>query len=487
MAIPKGNAHNSGVRLARYIMTAKEGERVSLYEIRGFAEPDIVQAFGVIDAMKGANVKQPFFHVQMRNHATDRDLTNAEWAWTINSAEQKLGLTDQPRAIVFHANEQTGERHAHIAWSRLDENTGKTIAQPFYKERLRELAQEMEKKFDLKRTRERRADHEPRSAKRNEFEQSRRLEVDSKAIRQQIKDAYQRSDSGQALQHALAEHDLTLVRGDKRDFVIIDSAGGVHGLNGRLLDDTTKQVKTKLADLTHLPSVEEARAFQRVRMQAAASRTPDHQHPGEERHDDTAPNGSGDISHGEDNKNMAWYDRAFHLFESIAAFPFMVAFGNDNSPEQFYRDPDQPQHDVYIDAGTVTVNGAKEKDSERQAPAPEHVAAEAMPAREAPAKVQEQPQAESVRETVQQPEQTQAPDWSASQRAADRLEAQRLHQLQRAEANAWTEITSNLADQRDGLSHSLAMPSKIMEQVRARALEMEEERRQRDREPGRER
>ena len=59
--------------------------------------------------------------------------------------------------------------------------------------------------------------------------------------------------------------------------------------------------------------------------------------------------------------------------------------------------------------------------------------------------------------------------------------------MQRAEANAWTEITSNLADQRDGLSHSLAMPSKIMEQVRARALEMEEERRQRDREPGRER
>src|SRR5262245_18804598 len=254
MALAKGNPHNSGRRLAKYLMTAKAGERVQLHELRGFADDDLVQAFGLVDDMaRGTKAMQPFFHVQMRNHANDRDLTNVEWEWTINQAEGKLGLTDQPRAIIFHVDDQTGARHAHIAWCRIVQDRMKAIDQPFYKERLAEVRIAMEKKFDLTRTRERRDEHEPRSAKRNEFEQSRRLGVDNQAIRQTIRHAYERSDSGQALQHALAEHDLTLARGD-RTFVIIDQAGGIHALNGRLLDDTTKQVRTKLADLTHLPS-----------------------------------------------------------------------------------------------------------------------------------------------------------------------------------------------------------------------------------------
>ena len=48
----------------------------------------------------------------------------------IEQIEQKLGLEDQPRAVVFH--EKEGRRHAHVVWSRIDTDEMKAINLPFY-------------------------------------------------------------------------------------------------------------------------------------------------------------------------------------------------------------------------------------------------------------------------------------------------------------------------------------------------------------------
>lgn len=52
--------------------------------------------------------------------------------------EQKLGLENQPRVIVFH--EKQGRRHAHCVWSRIDADTMKAINLPHTKLKLMDIS-----------------------------------------------------------------------------------------------------------------------------------------------------------------------------------------------------------------------------------------------------------------------------------------------------------------------------------------------------------
>lgn len=55
---------------------------------------------------------------------------------------------------------------------------------------------------------------------------------------------------------------------------------------------------------------------------------------------------------------MGWGDRLMHAFESIAAAPFGFVFGHDNSPEQYYRDPDKQTPEIHIHTNEVQVHEA---------------------------------------------------------------------------------------------------------------------------------
>ncbi|MEQ3673021.1 hypothetical protein [Pseudophaeobacter sp.] len=59
----------------------------------------------------------------------------------VPAAEQKLGLTGQPRAIVFH--EKLGRRHAHCVWSRIDADQMKAIKLSHYKRKLMDVSREL--------------------------------------------------------------------------------------------------------------------------------------------------------------------------------------------------------------------------------------------------------------------------------------------------------------------------------------------------------
>ncbi len=265
--IIKGVTHNNGAKLGRYMITGKAGERVELWQLRGFADEDIVLAFLSVHVMADATqCEQPFFHVQVRNPVGDRALSREEWERIADRIEAKIGYEGQGRAIAFHVDEASGQEHMHVAWNRIDDAL-KAIPLPFYKLRLKEVAREIEEEFGLTRVKNERAPHAPRAAKRNESEQSRRLRVDGRAIRQTIQDIYERSPDGGSLRHGLDAAGMILARGDRRDFVVVDRAGGAHALNGRLLAATARQVAERLADLdpAMLPSVAEARARQALR------------------------------------------------------------------------------------------------------------------------------------------------------------------------------------------------------------------------------
>jgi len=258
--ISKGTTHDNGGKLARYLVTGKDGERAELWELRGFASPDIVDAFRSIHVIADATqCQQPFFHVQVRcpeGEALSRD----QWEYTANRIERMLGLTDQPRAIAFHVQEKNGEQHMHVAWSRIDEETLTAKKLPYYKERLKKLSREIEAHFGLTLVPNERDSSIKYAPTRAEAEQARRLGLDVHEIRQTIRDCYERSDCGRSFEVALADENLLLARGDRRDFIVVDHAGGVHAVGKRILGVAAAEIREHLADLNrdHLLTVEQA-------------------------------------------------------------------------------------------------------------------------------------------------------------------------------------------------------------------------------------
>jgi hypothetical protein len=266
--IAKGNLHASGARLAAYVVTGKDGEKAELHELRGFADAGIRDAFKTIDAVaKGSQCTKPFFHVQVRNPQGDRALTDAEWERVADRIERINGLKDQPRAIAFHTDTKTGERHMHVAWSRMDEVTLKARPLPFFKLRLKEVCRALEQELGLTKVRNDRERPAIRAAHRGEQAQAKRLGQDDRALRGVIRDAWEQADSGKGFVAALHDKGLLLCAGDRRDYVVMDQAGGTHALGKRLLGVSAADTRKVLADLDRaaMPSVIEGRATMHTR------------------------------------------------------------------------------------------------------------------------------------------------------------------------------------------------------------------------------
>jgi hypothetical protein len=263
--ISKGTTHNNGAKLSAYMITGKDGECAELWQLRGFEATNIKDAFRNVHVMAGATkCEQPFFHVQVRNREGET-FTRQQWEKTADRIEQILGLTDQPRAIAFHTHERNGEEHMHVAWSRVDQDTLTAKPLPFFKDRLKKISRELELYFALEPVANQRDGHIKYAPTKGQEEQARRLGVDIHEVRNTIRDCWDRSDNGRSFQAALECEGFTLAQGDRRNFVVIDHAGGIHALGKRILDVTAAQTRQRLSDLVReeLPTVENAREFVR--------------------------------------------------------------------------------------------------------------------------------------------------------------------------------------------------------------------------------
>jgi hypothetical protein len=269
--IAKGNLHSHGQKLATYLVTGKEDERAELVELKGFASSNIREAF--IDVMiqaEATRCERPFFHAHVRLPEGEA-LTRDQWLYVADRIEQQLGFEGQGRAVSFH-EQPNGDRHLHVAWSRIDLDQMRAIDPGLYKNQLKEVSRQLERELDLTRVRnERPEERKTLSAGRGEFEQARRLGTDLTDIRETIRACWERSDNGRSFEAALAEHGLVLARGDRRDFVVIDPAGGDHALGKRITGTTAAETRARLSDIDkqQLPSVDQAKAMQAERAQLA--------------------------------------------------------------------------------------------------------------------------------------------------------------------------------------------------------------------------
>lgn len=208
--ILKGKERGDAAQLGRYLLAMRENDHVELHEVRGFVSENLLEAFGEADAIaSGTRCRNHLFSLSLNPPQKARVPVEA-FEQAIARIEEKLGLTDQPRAVIFH--EKDGRRHAHVVWSRIDAAQMRAINLPHYKVKLRDVSRQLflEHGWDMPRGLQNPLLRDPLSFTREEWQQARRVGLDPREIKAVFRQAWQASDNGAAFEQALAEVPLDL-------------------------------------------------------------------------------------------------------------------------------------------------------------------------------------------------------------------------------------------------------------------------------------
>lgn len=252
-----GNQRGGARDLARHLLK-DENDHVHVHEVRGFASETLDGAFNEAYAIsQGTRCKQFLFSLSLNPPQNERVSTEA-FERAIEQAETRLGLTGQPRAVVFH--EKEGRRHAHAVWSRIKADEMKAIQLSHTRNKLMEVSRDLYREHGwrmpdgmLDRSR-----RDPRRLSHEEWQQAKRQDKDPRAVKRAIQDAWSISDNAASFSNALEERGLKLARGDRRGFVAIDEHGEPYAI-ARWSGAKTKAVRETLGDASTLPSLAEAK------------------------------------------------------------------------------------------------------------------------------------------------------------------------------------------------------------------------------------
>lgn len=258
--ILKGSQRGGAKNLSVHLMNDRDNDHVTLYELRGFIAHDLHGALAETYAIsKGTKCQQFMFSLSL-NPPKNTTASEQDFMGAVDRAEQKLGLSDQPRAIIFH--EKEGRRHAHVVWSRIDATTMKAINLPHFKRKLNDLARDLylDHEWELPNGLRRDGGKSPLNFTLNEWQQAKRLKLDPREIKQSFIEAWERSDSAKGFKAALEDKGYFLARGDRRGFVALDVNGEVFSIP-KWIGIKTKEVKEKLGDPTTLRSVDGTKAI----------------------------------------------------------------------------------------------------------------------------------------------------------------------------------------------------------------------------------
>lgn len=258
--ILNGSQRGGAYNLAEHLMNDIENDHVTLFEVRGFIARDLHGALSEAHAIsKGTKCDQFMFSLSI-NPPKDKDASEQDLLDAVERAEKKIGLDNQPRAIVFH--EKEGRRHAHVVWSRIKASEMKAINLSHYKSKLTSLSRQLflDHGWDLPNGLRHDGGKSPLNFTLDEWQQAKRLGLDPREIKQSFHDAWQISDNASSFQHALEDKGYFLAKGDRRGFVALNIKGEVFSVS-RMLNMKTKDVRLKLGDPDDLRSVDETKAF----------------------------------------------------------------------------------------------------------------------------------------------------------------------------------------------------------------------------------
>lgn len=244
--------------LARHLMKP-ENEHVEIHEIRGFVSETVAGAFKEAHAIsRGTKCIQFLYSLSLSPPAAE-NVPVKIFEDAIDTIERKLGLSGQPRVIVFH--EKQGRRHAHCVWSRIDAHTMTAVNLPHTKLKLRDVSRQLfiAHGWKMPDGLVDRSLRNPLNFDRKEWFQAKRTKQDPRDIKGLFQQCWSAADSGKAFKHAIEERGYYLARGDRRAVVAVDVHGEIYAV-ARWVNAKTKDVVVRMGDVSALPSVEEAQA-----------------------------------------------------------------------------------------------------------------------------------------------------------------------------------------------------------------------------------
>ena len=267
--IPFGSQRALGQDLATHLLNAHDNETLELADVRGSVARDLHGAFAEWEAVAHGltRCRNYLYSLSINPDPAQGRLTRAQYIDYIDRVEKRLGLSGQPRAVIFHIKH--GREHCHVVWSRIDaeKSTAKHLA--FDHEKLMMVTREFARDHGLRLPdgyfRDRGDKQKGGQQTLYERAQEAATGLSKEERMTQVTQAWRASDSPKAFVRALEELGYVLATG-KRPYVLVDVYGEVNALP-RLIDDKTVRTKDIRAFLEAefppeaLPTVEEAQAL----------------------------------------------------------------------------------------------------------------------------------------------------------------------------------------------------------------------------------
>lgn len=281
--IIKGGPRAKGQDLASHLLRTDTNEQVRVLDMAGVLSATVPGAMAEMEAVAaGSRASKPLYHVSISPEANEV-LTPEQWRIAADRLGAALGLQDHQRVIVFHRKE--GREHCHVVWNRIDADTLLAAHHSHNYRTHEEVARSLEREFGLNRTQgvhaeregEKPKDKRPTSKESQQEARTGWKKADAQAA---ISAAWAKCENGATFRQALEADGYRLAQGDKRDYVVVDPAGGPHSIRSGVRGLKVADIRERFADLsaTTLPTVAEAKqaaieaypAFCEARMAAKA-------------------------------------------------------------------------------------------------------------------------------------------------------------------------------------------------------------------------
>jgi hypothetical protein len=274
--IPFGSQRALGQDLATHLLNAQDNERLEVAQVRGAVARDLHGAFAEWEAQAHNLTRATNYLYSLSINPDQRQghLTREQYFDYIERAEQRLGLSGQPRAVVFHIKKDRHgipREHCHVIWSRIDAEQKKARHIAFDHDKLMMVTREYARDHGLKLpdgynkevVRARRGRGYQMGLYDKRVEELGGLSLEQHKA--QVTAAWDRRDTPRSFVSELESMGYTLATGD-RDYVLVDLFGNMKALP-RLIDDKKVRVKQLREFLgkdfpkDSLPTVEEARGL----------------------------------------------------------------------------------------------------------------------------------------------------------------------------------------------------------------------------------
>ncbi len=263
--IPFASQRGLGQDLATHLLNAQQNEMIEILEVRGSVADDLHGAFAewAFQADALTKCENYLYSLSINPDKRQGELSRAQYFDYIRRVDEKLGLTDQPRAVVCHR--KYGREHYHVVWSRIDTEKEKAVHLSYDKEKLMVVTKQFARDHHLELPKGYYTDTHGKQQTLYQLNQKRITGLSEDQHQEIVTDLWRQSDSPKAFVQALAEQGYVLATG-KRPYVLVDFFGGYHALP-RLLDDKSIRTKDIVAFLekdfpkSDLPTVEDAKAL----------------------------------------------------------------------------------------------------------------------------------------------------------------------------------------------------------------------------------